>query len=407
MVPKSLWSTFLAHAVGLTLALVTQHTSLFAQGQSFPADQPMTETMPGFSLYWHQPRACLSDSCVPSTCPTNRIPTWYSSAEVLGLYRDETRDVVFQRNGTTGADVLRSDNFDIDFDAGTRLVVGRSLGDWYRIEGTYFGTFGWSDTVAARNLDAITRPAQPGTGNLYSPFSNFGNPQGIAGVDFNTFANVGYGSSFANAEINLRRRVRMMSPHRLAHTSRHNEGEPYLFQERAELSVLLGMRYVNLDDSLNYLTQSNLPVGGTVNSVLLTTTNDLIGPQIGFMSQFLAMPRTWVDIEGKAGIFANDIQLQSTFQRTNNAGAVIGAFEGTDQGNHTSFLGELMMHFNHQFTPRLTLRAGYNAVWLTDVALATQNFSNDINLTASGPVQLQHRGNTLLHGPSLGIVLGF
>ncbi|MDA1177966.1 MAG: BBP7 family outer membrane beta-barrel protein [Planctomycetota bacterium] len=326
---------------------------------------------------------------------------------MLGLYRDETSDVVFQRNGTNGADVLRSDNFDIDFDAGTRLVVGRSLGDWYRLEGTYFGEFGWGDTMAVRNLDAITRPAQPGAGNLYSPFSGFGSPQGIAGVDFNTFATVGYESSFSNAEINLRRRVRMRSPHRLSHASIHNEGEPYLFQERAELSLLLGIRYVSLDDSLTYLTQSDLPAGGTVNSIQLTTTNELIGPQVGFMSQFLATPRTWVDLEGKAGIYANDIELRSSFLRTNSAAAPIGSFDGTDEGNHTSFLGELMMHCNHQFTPRLTLRAGYNAVWLTDVALATQNFNNDINLTASGPVQLQHRGNTIIHGPSLGIVFGF
>ncbi|MDA0658662.1 MAG: hypothetical protein O2931_04125 [Planctomycetota bacterium] len=51
MVRKNFWSTSLAFALGLTLALVTQGTRLFAQ--ACPADKPLLETMPGFNLYWH------------------------------------------------------------------------------------------------------------------------------------------------------------------------------------------------------------------------------------------------------------------------------------------------------------------------------------------------------------------
>lgn len=180
-----------------------------------------------------------------------------------------------------------------------------------------------------------------------------------------------------------------------------------MFRNRAETTVLLGVRYMTLDDRLTYQTQSNLPAGGTVNTVNLTTNNEMYGVQIGFLSQFLVLPRTWVDVEGKGGIFSNDIQVRSSFTRTNNAGALTGAFDGTDGGDHSSFLGELQLHFNHQVSQHMTLRLGYSTFWLVDVALATQNFSNDINLTAAGPTQLQHRGDLLLHGPSLGLVFAF
>ena len=64
--------------------------------------------------------------------------------------------------------------FPPDFSPGVRATIGRTLGTWYRIEGSYFGSYSWDDTAYDVDADAIdrlrvdpaqrrTEPASPGT----------------------------------------------------------------------------------------------------------------------------------------------------------------------------------------------------------------------------------------------------
>ena len=135
--------------------------------------------------------------------------------------------------------------------------------------------------------------------------------------------------------------------------------------------------------------------------------NAMIGAQLGLLSQFLILPRTWVDFEIKGVIFQNQIDVRSNYSNTDNAGTPIAEFRGRDKVDRTSFLGELSLMYNHQVTRALTFRAGYTAMWVTEVALATENFSDDINITSTGPVQAYHHGDVVYHGPSMGLVFAF
>ncbi len=403
-------------SVGALLMIVLCASShALAQCYDCPTPNPIHETGFGWNLYWHDPCLCENENCYPSTCAASQSPTWYASAELLPLFRDESGDVVFQRDGTTGLNVITAGEFDSEFNAGGRFVLGRSLGDWYRLEGSYTGTYEWDDTIVVRNTDPITDVAQAGGfGNLYSPFGNFGlpldandNPVGVAGVDYNIFASTGFSSQMENVEINLRRRVRLLTDLNLRRRSLYNQGEPYVFQKRAELSFLVGIRYMKIEERLAYLTRSTIPAGGSVNSVDVGADNDMIGAQLGMLSQFLVLPRTWVDFEIKGVLFQNHIDVRSSYLNTNNAGAINSQFTGADERNRTAYLGELSLVVNHQFTRTLTFRAGYTAMWVSQVALASQNLNPDINVIQLGPVLARHDGDLVYHGPSLGLVWAY
>jgi hypothetical protein len=289
--------------------------------------------------------------------------------------------------------VLSSSDLDSAFEPGVRALVGVSLSDWYRIEFSSFALSSWSDSASVRYN------AADGTGNLLSPFSSFGDQQGraglvtlpddgsfqpVEGLDFNELASVSYASRLNNAELNLRRRVIM--PQR-----RHRS---------AELSYLLGLRYMKVREDFGYDTESPLPDpgGGTQNTVDVRTGNDLFGVQLGALSQFLVVDRGWIDFEIKGALFMNDADSR-----------IQGQIQGTDvmlddDQDVTAFATDLSLQFNYQFAPEWTIRAGYNAMWLTGVALASDNFSSNATTMAGGTANLDHSGDVVYHGPNIGLI---
>jgi hypothetical protein len=46
-------------------------------------------------------------------------------------------------------------------------------------------------------------------------------------------------------------------------------------------------------------------------------------------------------------------------------------------------------------------------MWITGLALASQNLPTDINLLALGPAQVQQCGDVVYHGPHVGFVLAW
>jgi hypothetical protein len=321
----------------------------------------------------------------------------------MPLFRDQLDGSVFQVDGTTGLSAIQESTFDSDFAAGAHVVLGHALGDWYRLEVGYLGSYGWDDSVAVRNLDDNGQTL----GNLLSPFSNFGDPAGIEGFDFNFLAVASYSSDLNSVELNLRRRLRLPTNGEQFFRSGtlFPRSSSLFLNKRAEASVLLGVRYLNIDEDFGYFTQSDLPAGiGADNTVDVSTENRMIGAQVGFLSQFSVQRRSWLDVEIKGGIFQNQATLATSYVSTDGAGAVTAAFADGDQRDRTSWLGEMSVVYNHQVAPSFTFRIGYNALVLTDVALASENFSNNIGLLTQGPVGVDNRADVVYHGPNLGVV---
>jgi len=379
------WSILVALVlVGQAFPLLAAETFGYAsrKPQLWETERPALEQEPGTNLYWHDPHLGTWETCrlwPPATngCP----PSWYGKAEMLALFRD-TSELDFATLGPAGPVALGTGGFDADFGAGVRALVGKTLGDWYRLEVGYFGSHSWEGDVAVRNLDAND---QGGTGNLYSPFSSFGVPAGVVGLDYNNFASLRFSSTLNSGEVNLRRRV-LMRP------------------GSYEASFLVGGRYLNIGEEFEYLTQSSVPGPGTTsNQVALETDNSMIGVQVGLLSQFLVQPKCWIDFEMKGGIFANQASLDRAYTvATDQGGAAV--YAGEDERDRTSFVGDLSLQVNYQFAPSWTFFGGYNAIWVTGIALGAENFSDDTGMLTLGPALVDHSGDAVYHGPNIGLV---
>ena len=355
--------------------------------------QPLLESEPGQSLYWHRPAEQAEDPCETWMCwkgiHPGMSPRWYASGEFLGLFRHQD-SVPFQALQSlpqldSGAIVLGTPDFDVEMASGARVLIGWSLGEWYRIEGSYLGSHSWSDGVAIRNSDPNI---QGGSGNLFSPFSNFGVPDGVLGLDYNNFASIAFTSRLNSAEINVRRRLRHI------HGGEHH----------AEASVMVGLRYADIGETFNYFTQANVPAPqGATNDVAISADNDLFGVQIGCLSQLLMRERAWIDFETKGGIFANRAGQRTVYTNVDSAGATTTVASG-DSEDVTSYMLDLALTLNYQFAPGMTFRIGYNAIFVWDVALASENLNTDVSTLLLGPADVNHGHNLVYHGPSIGFI---
>jgi hypothetical protein len=334
-------------------------------------------------LYWIGPESHLRPPCpqlyeyLPGHFQPvygGQLPRWYVSAEYLALFRDEDKSVPFASLGPDpNSIVLSTSDFNAEFQSGVRATIGRQMSDHIRLEGTYFGSYTWSDQASVNNLDPN---ALAGVGNLFSPFTGFGNPADPA-VDYNSVAVIDYSSRLNNAEINLRHRL-LMPP------------------SNFEVSALLGVRYMNIDESFGYLTSTSV---GDINEMSVDANNDLIGVQMGLLGQFLFTPWTWVDWEMK-GAIANNSASQNTVYVDNQGSQFVG---GRDE-NSTSFIGETSVILNYQVRPSITFRVGYQALWVTGLALADQNFQTNLATLTLGPAQLKHDADMVYHGFNIGLV---
>jgi hypothetical protein len=382
---------------------------------AYCSSTPRLEELGGWSLFWHDP--CSTPSYCwhrERYCHTAEGPRVYASVDFLPLFRDESGSTVYQALAFREIEEIRdadgelTDNIityrreaaltsgDLDggFEPGMRATMGVALGDWYRLEATYFGSYSWSDSATVRY------DARDAIGNLLSPFSNFGDPegvlsldpvpdgvfQGVEGLDFNDRASISWSSQLENYELNLRRRVDMPpNPH-----------------VAGEISVLLGLRYMKLRESLDYYTESQLPDEGTENTESVHVDNDLFGPQIGALAQFLVHNRAWFDLGLKGAILFDRAESSVAANVHPDPVPSVAMFSGEEDA--TSFLGDLSLKFNYQFAASGTVHVGYNAMWLAGVALASENFVSDIEtLRKDGPGSVDHDGNVVFHGPSIGL----
>jgi hypothetical protein len=216
-----------------------------------------------------------------------------------------------------------------------------------------------------------------GTGNLFSPFSGFGNPP-RAGFDYNNLMTIRNISRLQNGELNVKYLLPMLS-------------------NGFRASFLTGVRYVTVQEELYYHSESSAAGGSTVDYAT-RTTNDLVGPQIGGYFEFFSVPNSWISFEMKGAICGN-----SASQTT--ADSASGAFVSNDRVV-TAFVGDLQLMLNWQITSHCVTRFGYQAMWVDGLALASQNFGpggTAVSVNNPAVSALDAGGNVVYHGPHLGL----
>lgn len=330
-----------------------------------PEHKPCLEQTPGRSLYWQD--ICGSGyrrDCEPLFHDSNRA-RFYGSIEGVALFRDEVANNLSPM-ALGGIINTSTSNLSTEFENGMRGTLGIALGDWYRLDFSWLGDFEWQDrdTVSSTTESHL--------------------------LDFSASMNTG--------EINLRRRVRIRD------WPQHYPD----YWNSFEFSTLIGFRYLELGESMSYDLQST----SANDFASVTTTNKMAGIQVGGLAQWLYEDRGWLDLEVKGAILSNDLTVASTHGRTlepadpNDPGPIAPPpgdpvnFSGDE--SRTSFLVDASLMFNYQFTQFLTVRLGYNMIWVSGAALATENLSADVLRPLN---DAKHDGDTIFHGPSIGAVL--
>lgn len=329
----------------------------------------------------------------PPRCP------WYVQTDVMALKRDAGRSLPVAAKTLPVPIVpelwdrvaFSTGDLDSPFRIGGKLVVGHTLGDSrWQIDGTYFALDSWDSSASIRDTSINNQGV---SGNLFSPFSNFGgqpapgedySPQ--YGYDYNNYVSVREVSQLQNGELNLR--YLMPMPH-----------------ECLTAKFIVGLRYMSINEKLDYDSESNVSnigVPGFVSTtqLLTTTTNSLLGPQLGGEFYFYTYPNCWIDVGIKGAVCNNQ-----SGQRTSGMRPADISWDDINNGsrNTTSFVGDLDVSLVWQLTSHLTTRIGYQALWVTDVAMARRNFSQPASGLENGTSFLDTTGDVVYHGPHIGL----
>jgi hypothetical protein len=276
------------------------------------------------------------------------------------------------RVGPSGPVVLSTEDLRTEFTAGGKYTVGRRIFDCYRIEGTYIGYHNWFDERLVTSSEAN---ALGGIGNLSTYLSGFSDPI-IAGLDGANTASAAVRSNFQSGEINVRY-WGDMPPGPL------------------DVSLLIGVRYIRMEDQFNFNSFADLPApGGAAIALQTNTLNDMWGAQIGIEFACLVNSRVWVDFDLKGGMFSDRVEL------VNNADINGTTTLITDTRTRTAWLGDLSLVANWQMTPYWILRAGYQALFFNGVSLAHEQDVSPLFSNATGV--LNDSGKVAYHGPILG-----
>ena len=180
----------------------------------------------------------------------------------------------------------------------------------------------------------------------------------------------------------------------LSYTSRVNNGELNFILPYGSFQYLAGFRYFELDENLSIVGTSSLL--GTTSSYTVQTGNHLYGGQIGARTQW-EIGRFVFDAECKGGVFANAAEQ---FQSANDP-ALLNVRNNGARERQAAFIGEVAAYLFYPMGSHLTARLGYTAVWVDDLALATDQL--DFNDSPTGGSGIDTRGATIIHGFNAGV----
>jgi hypothetical protein len=310
-------------------------------------------------------------------------PHWFDiHAEAVFLKLDnEGRSIVFSRlDGPGGAPQITSAELGFHEEPGMRISAAYQTGPGSNLEFTYLGLM---DHVSTTGVESSTN-------NLFSVFSNFGqpSPQGLQFFDNAFFHQVGHRSRLDSFELNYRRRW---------------IGPTCTIQG----SWLAGVRYAQIREKLNFRSNAIVfdpdPVQGE-GRYDLDVGNHMTGFQLGGDAWVCILPGLNIGFDGKAGIYGNNAN-QQTRMSSNDPSTGFRALIDNERvsGEQLSFLGEAAVLGTYRVNHQFTIRGGYQLLYVEGVATAMSNF-NATNDTVNAPRTpfLSDNSNRFYHGFTIG-----
>ncbi|WP_425617569.1 BBP7 family outer membrane beta-barrel protein [Anatilimnocola sp. NA78] len=280
---------------------------------------------------------------------------WYIRIEALFLQRSQGFTGQTLVESDVGAPLLSSDAFSYNFEPGVSALIGHRVSCVAAWELSYFGAQEWSGTESVSSLNNLDLP----------------DPIGAFADDFNNANSIAvtYRSHLHNAEVNYLR-------------------------DHAGIAWLIGFRYLNWDENLNFLATDN---DADVSNYEIGASNNLIGAQIGARTVYHARWWQW-ELTGKAGVFGNNVNQKQTLGDDDNA-IVVRNVSVQETGG--SFVGDFNISGHCQLNDIWRVRAGYNLLFVTGLALAPDQI-DFTNAPLSGTV-VDRSGTVFLHGLNVGL----
>jgi len=353
--------------VRVALCLLLPWTASLAQAQSEIAPPPVVvagETEPLAKQLLPTEAEYLDDSEFPIGGAGGFVPPvgydyyfrpFYGSVDALFLQRTGPANgrTIVQTSGTATPVVDRG-SFDLPMVAGPRIVLGKRIDEYSALEGTYFGTHFWRSTVA------LSDP-----GNL-----DLAGDVGLAAADFHQAdaMQLSYSSQLHSAEVNY---VSL------------GEG----------VALLAGVRYLNWLDTFTIHSQND-----TNSSIYdLHTTNNLVGGQVGARGCWIGPYVNW-DLTGKMGLYGNSANQWQLLTDSNNT---LSLRNVSSSGSVFSFVGDVNLNACRRLNRAWQVRAGYNVMLVTGLALAPKQL--DFSNSATSGTHLDREGTIFLHGVNVGV----
>jgi hypothetical protein len=286
-------------------------------------------------------------SCSDAACR----PLWTIDAGALVLHRSSAigqPSTVIARISDR-AILADSASLDPGWAAGPDIRLIRRLGDALDVEARYFGIDGWSSSATAGDPNGVV-------------FDGFN----VAG--FSQTQQMNYWSRLYSIELNGRGWCRDWFP------------------------LVFGFRTMQLHEHF----QLNSLAPTLVTGIDTTTNNFLYGLQIG------AEPVFWnrggkFRAAGliKAGVYDN-LAAQNT--RFPTEGLALGA-----ERHVSAFVGELGLTGSYSITERITLRGGYQVMWLSNMALAPDQGATTFPDPLPGAAYVNTTATPFYHGAMFSI----
>jgi hypothetical protein len=272
-------------------------------------------------------------------------PRWYDiTADWVFLKRDSITQnpAVFASSGILGPPVLGTDDLRFAETSGFRAGAAIQLGAGNSLETTFLGQFNWASRAEVNDPNNL----------LFSVISNFGDSPflGFDDTDRASHARIEYSSSFDNIELNYRQR--WMEPN-----------------ARVQGSWLVGARFLYLEEDFRYAT--NAPANPGWMDYLVGTSNALTGAQLGGDLWVCIIPGLNVGGEAKVGIYGNRATQRTRIDAYSFAEPVHERV--TTDG--AAFLGDANLSLLWRINQQWSFRSGYMFLWMTEVALAPDNFN--------------------------------
>ncbi len=264
------------------------------------------------------------------SCGVACKPYWYIRGEAVYMELNSGDRSTFSRN-------FALDEFDFEF--APRITVGSVPDCVHGWEATFVGPLEWdmgtSLTNGAGGINTLLVPGAP-----------------IVAGDLSTFNNSVFQSQDYHAEYFSMEASKILVGWEVA-------------------KILVGARYIDYDELYNY---NSRDAGGNRGLLRSDVENSLFGFQVGMDLLYPVSCHGSIDFRGRAGGYLNFAESDT---RLFNAGSTVVA--AIDEDTELAGVFEVGAGYSYALGEMLTLRAGFEAWYISGLATATDQISPVVN----------------------------